>query len=678
MQTKIETVKGIGPKKAGLIHELGIYTMGDMLDFFPVSYEDRSVLTPIGEIQEGMSCFLCGTVVKAVSSYAYGRSGKLLRLKVQDDTGSMDMVYFNAGYLKRAFQEGEQYFFYGKAVRGRSGLQMVHPQSERCTGAFERRILPVYRTTKGVSQKDLRRISEAALSAEFQAEETLPPWVLERSRLCGRSFALRNIHFPADKKSFAAAKYRLIYEELFFLQTGLFLKGNARCRQAAGIAFPHDSSADEFAASLSFEMTDAQKRVLREIVADMESPVPMQRLVQGDVGSGKTAVAAAALYKAARNGWQGVLMAPTELLARQHFETFQALFRNTGIRVGFLSSSIKGQERRETLQQIEDGTTDIVIGTHAVIQDSVRFLKLGLVITDEQHRFGVDQRVRLASKGLNPDILVMTATPIPRTLAVIIFGDLDISVIDELPPGRKPISTKALGRRQRKKVYDFAAQKAAQGQQVYAVAPLVEDSEYVEAVSSQSLYEELQKKYPQLRVGLVHGNMKQKEKDDVMDRFARHEIQILVATVVIEVGINVPEATVMIIENAERFGLAQLHQLRGRVGRGGDQSYCFLITDSKSELGKERAKVIEETSDGFIIAEKDLKMRGPGDFFGTRQHGLPSLGMADLVKHMGILNDLRPVVREMLQADPRLTKPENSMVAEGVERLFGSFENLGI
>ena len=406
--------------------------------------------------------------------------------------------------------------------------------------------------------------------------------------------------------------------------------------------------------------------------------MPMQRLVQGDVGSGKTAVAAAALYKAAKNGWQGVMMAPTELLARQHFETFKEFFENTDIRVGFLSSGVKAAEKRETLAAIADGSLDVIIGTHAVIQESVQFHRLGIVITDEQHRFGVDQRIKLAAKGEDPDILVMTATPIPRTLAVIIFGDLDISVIDELPSGRMPIKTKAVSSRSRKKVYSFAADMIKQGRQVYAVAPLIADSESVEALSAESLYEKLHSEYPQLRIGLVHGGMKQAEKDAAMERFAAHETDILVATVVIEVGINVPNACVMIIENAERFGLAQLHQLRGRVGRGKDQSYCFLITDPKSELGKERAKVIEETNDGFVIAEKDLQMRGPGDFFGTRQHGLPALGMADLVKHIGILNGLRPAVKEMLQEDPHLKKPENALVAEGVQKLFGSFENLGI
>lgn len=678
MLTKIEEVKGIGPKKAGLIHELGIYTLGDMLAHYPVSYEDRSVLTPLDEVKEGTAYYVTGVVTKVIKNFAYGRQGKMLRLLIADDAGELEITFFNAKYYVNSFSEGVQYNFYGKVVRGRSGLQMVHPEFEKSGPVFESAILPIYSTTKGITQKDLRKIARAALERDFAVKETLPDHILKENNICSREFALKNIHFPNDKKAFAAAKYRIIYEELFLMQTGLFLKGSARCREESGIAFPHDDYAWRFAESLEFEMTGAQKRVLGEIVRDMESAVPMQRLVQGDVGSGKTAVAAAALYKAAKNGRQGVMMAPTELLARQHFETFKEFFKGTDIKVGFLSSGVKAAEKRETVQKIADGDIDVVIGTHAVIQDAVIFHDLGLVITDEQHRFGVDQRIKLAAKGMSPDILVMTATPIPRTLAVIIFGDLDISVIDELPPGRMPIKTKAVASRSRKKVYDFAADMIKQGRQVYAVAPLVADSESVDAISAESLYEKLQLRYPQLRTGLVHGAMKQAEKDAVMEKFASHEIDILAATVVIEVGINVPNATVMIIENAERFGLAQLHQLRGRVGRGSEQSYCFLITDPKSELGKERAKVIEETTDGFVIAEKDLKMRGPGDFFGTRQHGLPALGMADLVKHIGILNSLRPAVKEMLKSDPHLRAPENRQVAEGVEKLFGSFENLGI
>lgn len=674
----VSEVKGIGPKKAALLESMGIVTLSDMLAHYPYTYEDRSKITEIADAQEGMSCYICAFVTKISKNFAYGRNGRMLRLLVSDDTGTIEIIFFKASYYERTFQLDQPYYFYGKVMKGRSGLQMVHPEFERKTGKFEASILPVYRTTKGITQKDLQKISRFALEQEISVTETLPEALIEKNHMCSREFALKNIHFPSDRMSFKMAKYRLIYEELFILQTGLMIRGSSRLRVREGIEFPHDDSVREFIRQLPYELTDAQTRVLREIANDMESPAPMQRLVQGDVGSGKTVVAAAALYKAAKAGYQGVMMAPTELLAAQHLETFQELYASTGIRLGFLTSGVKAAARREVLESLKSGDIDVLIGTHAVIQDHVEFQNLALVITDEQHRFGVDQRKKLASKGKNPDILVMTATPIPRTLAVILFGDLDISAIDELPPGRKKIETKAVSSRQRKRVYDFAAEKIGEGRQVYVVAPLIEDSEAVDASSAVSVYEELQKRFSDFHVALVHGGMKKAEKDAVMESFSQGLIDILVATVVIEVGINVPNATLMIIENAERFGLAQLHQLRGRVGRGTHQSYCFLITDMKSELGKQRAEIIESSSDGFYIAEKDLEMRGPGEFFGTKQHGLPELTIADLAKHLPILNGLKDDVKDMLQVDPQLQAPENHLVLQGVSRMFGRLESIGL
>lgn len=674
----VSEVKGIGPKKAELLKQMGIETLEDMLSHYPHSYEDRSKITDVADAEEGFTCYIRTNVIRISKNFAYGRNKKILRLLTADDTGTMEIIFFEAAFYERSFHADETYFFYGRVTRGRSGLQMVHPEFEKSTGDFEPVILPVYRTTKGISQKDLRKISRFALEQEFSVQETLPEWLLEKSRVCGREAALRNVHYPADRDSFKRAKYRLIYEELFFLQTGLFIRGSSRLKARDGISFSHSGAIQEFVGSLPYELTDAQQRVLREISNDMESPAPMQRLVQGDVGSGKTVVAAAALYKAAKDGYQGVMMAPTELLAAQHLETFQELFAGTGIRLGFLSSAVRAKERREVLEGLKEGSVDLLIGTHAVIQDSVEFKNLALVITDEQHRFGVDQRKRLAAKGRNPDVLVMTATPIPRTLAVVLFGDLDISAIDELPPGRKKIETKVVSSRRRRSVYEFASSQIDEGRQIYVVAPLIEDSETVEAVSASSLFNELKKRFSGRSVALVHGAMQQDKKDAVMQSFARGDIDILVATVVIEVGINVPNATTMIIESAERFGLAQLHQLRGRVGRGEHASYCFLITDLKSELGKQRAEIIASSSDGFFIAEKDLQMRGPGEFFGTKQHGLPELTAADLAKHMPILNGLREDVKSLLQSDPRLEAPKNLLIRQGVERMFGDGSNIGI
>ena len=674
----VSEVKGIGPKKAGLLKQAGIVTLEDMLSHYPYTYEDRSKITPVKDVQEGMNCYIRVSVEKISSYFARGRGKKMLRLLAADDTGTIEILFFRASFYERSFRAEERYCFFGRVSRGKGGLMMVHPEFEKDTGIFTPSILPVYRTVKGISQKDLRKISMSALEQEISAEETLPGRLIEKSRICSREYALKNIHFPEDRMAFRRAKYRLVYEELFFLQTGLFMKGRVSRSGQNGISFSHNRAIRDFAASLPYELTDAQMRVLREIENDMESAAPMQRLVQGDVGSGKTAVAAAALYKAAEDGFQGVMMAPTELLASQHFETFREMFRNTGIRIGFLSSGIRAGERREVLEKLKRGEIDILIGTHAVIQEKVEFRNLALVITDEQHRFGVEQRKRLAAKGKNPDVLVMTATPIPRTLAVVLFGDLDISVIDELPPGRKKIETRAVSPRARKAVYDFADARIDEGRQVYVVAPLIEDSEAVDAASASGIFRSLQKRFPHRRTALVHGGMKQQEKDAVMQAFADGSIDILAATVVIEVGINVPNATTMIIENAERFGLAQLHQLRGRVGRGEDQSYCFLITDSESELGKRRAEIIASSSDGFYIAEKDLEMRGPGEFFGTRQHGLPELTVADLARHMPILNVVREEVKDILRADPMLRSPENRLILRGVENMFGKLSDAGI
>lgn len=674
----VSEVRGIGPKKADLLKSMGIVTLGDMLAHYPYAYEDRSRVTPIAEASEGAACYIRAVVLKISKNFAYGRNKQMLRLTAADDSGTVEIIFFQASYYERSFQTDESYYFYGRVTKGKNGLQMVHPEFERDPGHFESSILPIYRTTKGVTQKDMRKISGFALSQNLSVTETLPRYLIEKNNICSREFALKNIHFPEDKMSFRMAKYRLVYEELFLLQTGLFLKGSSKLQAGDGIEFPHDRTVYEFIERLPYELTGAQMRVIREISNDMESPSPMQRLVQGDVGSGKTVVAAAALYKAAKNGCQGVMMAPTELLAAQHLKTFQELYEGTGIRLGFLTSALRKKEREETLRDLAEGKIDVLIGTHAVIQDAVEFRNLALVITDEQHRFGVDQRKKLAAKGRNPDILVMTATPIPRTLAVILFGDLDISAIDELPPGRKAVETKAVTARQRKKVYEFAGRQIEEGRQVYVVAPLIEDSETVDASSAVALYHELQGVFPGRNVALVHGGMRQEEKERVMQAFAEGAVDLLAATVVIEVGINVPNATVMIIENSERFGLAQLHQLRGRVGRGEHPSYCFLITDSKAELGRRRAKIIESSSDGFAIAEKDLQMRGPGEFFGTKQHGLPELTVADLVRHLPILNGLREDVKEILQRDPRLRLPENRLIAEGVARMFRGVGGIGL
>lgn len=675
-------LKGVGAKREAELAAAGIFTSDDLLAFYPMAFEDWTNVRKIREVVPGEKCCVVASVVKMRTNYLRKRGNMMLRVTVADGETAMDIVIFNARqYNQQAFGVGRIYAFFGSIYQDKMGLpQMVNPAYEEMNSETVLSIRPVYHTIKGISQKMFRNLVKQALEITDEIPETLPDSIIEKNKLCSRDFALRNIHFPIQRKAYNIARYRLVFEELFFLQTGLFMRANSRCRQETGVAFRRDDSLREFAELLGYEMTGAQKRVLREIELDMESAVPMQRLVQGDVGSGKTAVAAAALYKAAKAGYQGVLMAPTELLASQHFESFSRVMDGTGVRVGFLSSRVSKAERKHTLEALAEGSIDILIGTHSVIQEDVKFANLGLVITDEQHRFGVNQRRALAEKGngRDPDVLVMTATPIPRTLAVIMFGEMDISVIDELPPGRQPVDTVVKPLTSRASVYKAAGKQLEQGRQVYAVAPLVADSEVMDVMSSETLYEDLKKRFKGYTVGLVNGSMKQEEKDAVMAAFSEGKIQILAATVVIEVGINVPNATVMIIENAERFGLAQLHQLRGRVGRGSGKSCCVLLTDKNSELGMERANTIAGTGDGFRIAEMDLTMRGPGDFFGTRQHGLPTLHMADLTKHMDILDGVREDVKEILQADPSLTAPENSMIARGVENMFGKLDAIGL
>ena len=489
---------------------------------------------------------------------------------------------------------------------------------------------------------------------------------------------MQNIHFPEEKQKLLEAKYRLVFDELLILQTGLFAVRQNIKNGEDGIRIPKEADIRPYLDGFSYELTGAQKRCIEEIERDLESGKVMNRLVQGDVGSGKTAVAEVAMYKAVRGGYQAVMMAPTEILAHQHFEGLEKSFAVHGIRVGFLSGSLKASEKRETLERLKNGEIDILVGTHAVIQPEVEFANLGLVITDEQHRFGVNQRIQLKEKGKNPNILVMTATPIPRTLAVVLYGDLDVSVIDEMPPGRQVIKTRNLNGEKRDACYDFVEKQLQQGRQAYVVTPLIEDSETLDLKSAQTVYEELAERFAAYNVALIHGGMKQAEKDQVMEEFYEGKIDVLVATVVIEVGINVPNASVIVIENAERFGLAQLHQLRGRVGRGKWQSYCFLITQGQSELAQKRGEIMQQSSDGFFIAEEDMKLRGPGDIFGTRQHGIPELNVADLARHIKILEHARVEAKKILTEDPLLKQGKNAELKRRITKLFGEDMSLNL
>ena len=516
----------------------------------------------------------------------------------------------------------------------------------------------------------MRKWQREAQESAKSAEEFLPEDIIRRHHLCSYAYALSNIHFPQDEIRFKEAKYRLIFDEMLVLQTGLFAVKAGSAEKKKGISFSREVDVSEYIDSLSYPLTSAQKRAVSEIIGNMESETVMNRLLQGDVGSGKTAVAEIAMFKAARSGFQAVLMAPTEILAKQHYDGIKNRFSAFGIETGFLSGSVNKKEREETLARLQEGRIAILIGTHAVIQPDVKFQNLGLVITDEQHRFGVNHRALLGEKGKNPDMLVMTATPIPRTLAVILYGDLDVSVIDELPPGRKKIITRAVDGNNRNAVYSFVRKQLEKGHQAYVVTSLIEDSETMTMHSAESVYTELSGVFEEFEVALLHGELKQKEKDQIMMRFAKGAIDVLVSTVVIEVGINVPNATVMVIENSERFGLAQMHQLRGRVGRGGIQSYCILIHEGKSEVARARAEIMESTADGFVIAEKDLELRGPGEFFGTRQHGLPDLQIANLIKHTALLETVKKEAVFILKEDPTLQSEKYAPLKAKILQIF--------
>lgn len=681
----ISNIRGIGPKKKAELEKIGIMDTADLLTHFPLGFQDHSRITSIAEAIPGTEHFMEVEVLRIREWDRRGTGRKMTEITVSDGTGDMKLIFFVSSYFLKNIRTGSTIRVYGKVEQNGTALQMNHPDIILDKEKEQHTILPVYQTVRGVSQNQMREMAQLALDEVGEDSEWIPASILKKRKIAGRKYALQNMHFPSGRKAWAAARYRMIYEELLLFQTGLsLLKGHhgGERTQIRGIAFPQDDYAREFTETLDYELTGAQKRVIGEIVKDMESDRQMERLLQGDVGSGKTAVAAAVLYKAVKDGCQGALMAPTELLAEQHYEKFRQLFEARGIRVGYLASSQTKKEKDRIKTMLAEGEIDLVIGTHALLQPDVRFSNLGLVVTDEQHRFGVNQRITLSSKGSYPDILVMTATPIPRSLAVILFGDMEISVIDELPAGRLPVQTRIIRQRSRTKLYRRIGEMARKGHQVYVVAPLVADSESIDARSAEGVYEELNELFADqdIAVGLVHGAMKPAEKESVMRAFAAGQIRILVATVVIEVGIDVPAATIIVIENAERFGLAQLHQLRGRVGRGAEQSWCFLVTDTESGVGRERMEILTETNDGFVAAEKDLQLRGPGDFFGTRQHGLPALRTADLVKHAEVLAEVSRDLAELMEEDPELSLPENQPLRKAVMAAYGEIPltNLGI
>ena len=781
LNTPLTALPGVGPARARSLEKLGLRTVGDLLGYYPRDYEDRTKRYAIAQAPADTPVCVSAMVAETLRLSRIRKGLELTRVKVVDGSAAMTLTFFNQSYVRDALVPGQEYIFYGRVEGDRGGRQMTNPVFEREDRArFTGRILPVYPLTAGVSNNLLAGLAQRAVEeCACQVAETLPADLLEAHDLAPAEFSCRSIHFPQDFDALARAKRRLVFEELFTLSAGLALLRQRRSG-GEGPAFPACDPAD-FYALLPFAPTEAQRRTISECAADLTSGRPMNRLVQGDVGSGKTAVAAACAWMAFRSGWQAAMMAPTEILAEQHCRSLSALLAPAGMRVGLLTGSMRAGEKKRVYAALEAGEIDFVVGTHALLSGPVAFRRLGLVVADEQHRFGVEQRAALAAKANTPDcppeagrrlcgegrgdsvppaangmdgvpaaacrcgeveqraalaakantpdcppeagrrlcgegrgnsvspaangmdgvptaacrcgeveqraalaakgekkirphVLVMSATPIPRTLALIIYGDLDVSVIDQLPPGRLPVKTVLVGESKRQRMYGFVREQIRQGRQAYIVCPAIETDPESAAADLKRVVEYaegLQKQvFPDLRVGLVHGRMKAKDKDAAMAAFARGETHILVSTTVVEVGVDVANATLMIVENADRYGLSQLHQLRGRVGRGEHQSWCVLVSDNRSPETRARLKVLVDTADGFRIAEEDLKLRGPGDFFGRRQHGLPALRMADLNTDTRVLKEARDAAAALLSADPDVSRPEHRPLLEKVRRLF--------
>lgn len=656
----------IGPKKSEQFRKLGIDSVGALLRFYPRTYEDWSNPCKIAEAPPGESVCVRGTVESVRSPARIRGNMTVFRLVVTDGDSYMTVTFFNQKYTFERIRSGGEFIFYGTVKKSPSGYEMTSPQVDEPSNAV---IRPIYQQTSELGSRQIERaMRQAVAMLPERINDPIPESIREEYGLCGLDFAIRNIHFPKDPAACETARKRLVFEELFVLQLGIGLRISGRLT-VSGHRIERDHT-EEFFSHLPYSPTGAQRRVISQCIADMTAGTrPMNRLIQGDVGSGKTAVAAAVCHTAAKNGLQCAFMVPTEILAEQHYHSLKGLFDATGLHTALLTGSTKRSEREQILSDLQSGKTDILIGTHALISDNVEFHNLGLVVTDEQHRFGVAQRYALTSKGTHPHVIVMSATPIPRTLALMIFGELDLSVIDEMPPGRQTTDTYLIDGGKRSRMYSFIRKQIDKGNQCYIVCPLVEQSDSDLLSAEEHALKLRETILSDCRIDVLHGRMKPAEKERIMASFAAGETDILVSTTVIEVGVNVPNATVMVIENAERFGLSQLHQLRGRVGRGADKSYCIMISDSSSPATLERLRVMCRTNDGFVIADEDLRLRGPGDFFGTRQHGLPVLRTARLTDMVSV-ESARDAARSLLATDPTLSLKEHAALRFEVTRLF--------
>ena len=671
MDERLTTIKGIGPGREKQLHKLGITNITSLLTYFPRTYEDRRTIYRIGDLKSGMTGGVVGTVIAVQEKRPRPRLS-ILEVVIADGTGPLKIVLFNQGYKKNFYKKGQRLYAYGKAEFQYGSMQMNTPQIENLGdgGEPERGIVPIYALADGVSQFVVRSSVRNWFAANHELPEILPAEVREVHQYMTRYDAFKMMHFPESSERYEEARHQLAYEELFVMQSGLaLLRNKEQCHKGPKMG-PNGDLMAQCIENLPFSLTGDQQRALDDIRIDMEDERPMQRLLQGDVGSGKTVVATLSLLKAIENGYQGALMAPTEILAAQHYEGITEVCCNLGITIELLTGSTTRKEKERIYEGLADGSINMIIGTHALIQEGVNFHNLGLVIIDEQHRFGVEQRARLQQKGTYPHVLIMTATPIPRTMTLSVYGDLAVSLIKEMPPGRKPVKTYVVDSSYKERLRTFFGKEMAEGRQVYVVCPLVEESEKLDLQAAEELYLELKEYfYKAYEVGLVHGRMKPSEKDEVMNAFHRGEISLLVSTTVIEVGVNVPNATIMCIEGAERFGLSQLHQLRGRVGRGSHQSYCILVSDSKNDVSQERLKLMEHTQDGFELAEQDLLLRGSGQLFGLAQSGLPDLRVANIIKDIEILVQARKDVLEF--ASQYGMEKLESVMKEELEKRFG-------
>ncbi len=668
LSSNIKYIKGVGEKRAGLFGSLAIFDVDALIHFFPRKYEDWTKTKTVRELENGDVVSIKATMITPVKEHMIRRGMTLYKCRFSDGESIINVTIFNNKYQAQALRVYEDYVLFGKIEKNLTSASMSSPKIERLdTGV---RVHPVYPATGKLTSNAIAKVVKTALESLEEIPETLDKSVRDKYNLISLDRAIRQIHFPDSEEDMQQARHRLIFEELLTLQLGL-LKLKGRNKTKTNLRMTADFT-EEFKSLLPFEMTNAQKRAIKDCLFDMAGDYPMNRLLQGDVGSGKTAVAAGLCFTVIRNGYQCALMAPTEILAVQHYEGLSKMLLSTGINVRLLTGSTKAKEKREIKAALIEGEIDLLIGTHAIIQNDVEFKSIGLVITDEQHRFGVKQRAALAEKGEGIHTLVMSATPIPRTLGLILYGDLDISMLDELPPGRQEIRTDVVDSRYHQRLYKFIKDAADRGEQAYIICPAIEESEESIALKSAEQYaQELSESaFRGYNIGLLHGKMKPKEKDNVMKAFSSGDVQILVATTVVEVGVDVPNATIMVIENAERFGLSQLHQLRGRIGRGSKKSFCVLVSDSKSESSRNRLEVMKNNSNGFKIADEDLKARGPGDFFGERQHGLPALKIADMLQDMETLHLAQKCAGEILAEDSNLDLQKNKPLCDNINKMF--------